>query len=124
MHLTGACTSQEHASHRRVSYRRVSHRGMHLTGVHPMNVPLSWASLPGLSRGHASVSAPKPVSSASTPEPVSPTSVPYLRPLPLPLPLSLPQGLGALSAHCLSRATTLFQPDAARGSLAGVETCR
>jgi len=49
--------------------------GMHLMGVHLigvylidvylMNVPLSWASLAGLFRGHASASGPKPVSSSA-----------------------------------------------------------
>jgi len=61
VHLAGARISQGHASL----------RGVHLTGVHLMNVPLSWTSLAGLSRRHASVSAPKAVSSASASEPVS-----------------------------------------------------
>ena len=64
--------------------------GVYLIGVHLMNVPLSWASLAGLSRGHASVSAPKPVSSASAQEPVSPTSVPE-PPSPTPVPVPTPE---------------------------------
>jgi hypothetical protein len=66
--------------------------------------------------------ASEPVSSVSAPEPVSSVSPQSLYPLhppqslcPLPppqslrsLPLPLPQSLGALSAHCLSRATMLF----------------
>jgi hypothetical protein len=46
-------------SHRRTSHGRASH---------------GRASLVGLSRGHASASAPKPVSSASVSKPVSSTS--------------------------------------------------
>jgi hypothetical protein len=62
--------------------------------------------------------APEPVSSASALEPVSSVSAQSLCPLPPP------QSLGASSAHCPSQATMLFQPGAAHGSLAGVETYR
>ena len=53
-----------------------------LTVMHLMNVPLLWASLVGLSRGHASAQSLCPPQS--------------LRPLPLPLPLP---GASAFQAH-------------------------
>jgi hypothetical protein len=65
------------------AFYSTSHERTSLVGL--SRGPLSWVSLAGLSRGHASVSAPKPVSSvsasepvssASAQEPVSPTSVP------------------------------------------------
>jgi hypothetical protein len=40
---------------------------VHLMDAHLINVPLSWASLAGLFRGHVSASAPKLVSYASRP---------------------------------------------------------
>jgi hypothetical protein len=53
--------------------------------MHLMNMPLSRASLVDLSRGHASASAPKPVSSVSVQEPVSSSPAPE-PPSPTPVP--------------------------------------
>jgi hypothetical protein len=89
-YLTGVYLTGVHLiSHRRTSRERASLVG--LSGG-----PLWWASLAGLSRGHASVSPPKAVSSVSASEPVSSTPAPEpvscLRPracVPYPHPRSL-----------------------------------
>ena len=110
---------------RHAFYRHTSHECASLVGF--SSGPLSWTSLAGLSRGHASVSAPKAcvlrLRLRACVLCLRPRAyVPYLRPL--PLPLSLPQSLGALSAHFLSRATTAVLAGRSRGGLAEVEMCR
>jgi len=81
---------QRHAFYRRILHERSSPVG--LSGG-----PFWWISLPGLSRGHASVSTPKSVSAQ---EPMSPTSVPE--------PPSSTSASVPTPEHFLSRVTTLF----------------
>jgi hypothetical protein len=88
---------------------------VHLMDVHLMNVPLSWTSLAGLSRGHVSASAPKPVSSASAQEPVSsnplepPSPAPALASAPEPRrskrTLSIPGHYAVLAGRCAPEAS-------------------